>query len=618
MKTKLKIMGLLAAALIISPTGLALARHHGRHPATVALTPAGQKLEAQYATTLKRLRSRIEQALPSMDPGMTHPFMKAYRDLTAKRPYLSKNTLFTQAVAKCQQLAAPLLSMADDALSSDSLDAELVEASVIADATPRGLAAFAQRSQPNKQLIEQLLSDPVLMKQMQMADGARNGNDGLTMQIYTHILRASRLARKGVLQRLALATALSQKSLLTGQGPNRGVPYDPVKRYLAYQNAYLKGELDPYFPTFSTWQYRYVIDDPRSDAEIAWTRTALQNYLPTTVFDRAYLDVVHTDVGYSHEHLGIVPGNFISQLIAGGGECGARAWVGRISERAFGVPVWGVRQRGHAALSLWEPAGWGNALGAGFDWNWWGNRSGDDFALEAQARRYPQLFIKVLRAKWIAAALGETAPNGRVPGTGGFWYALANCQERAIVASGKPTLVIPTIKQLMVRYGPTLAQKVQMQPIPRSAREVSVDAHGVIHIPAAACSKPRKNVAGVTFSKSFAGGMQVHYYIFKRHPAPLVYIFNAPHRGKYELSARVVALRPEAKVMGTDPKSQLTVHLNHGSKPAALTIPWTDGLWQLTRPVTITLKRGTNVLTFSPGDNFHAVSIKEFNLTPVR
>lgn len=69
MKTKLKIMGLLAAALIISPTGLALARHHERHPATVALTPAGQKLEGAIRHNAQKAAQPDRAGIAFYGPG---------------------------------------------------------------------------------------------------------------------------------------------------------------------------------------------------------------------------------------------------------------------------------------------------------------------------------------------------------------------------------------------------------------------------------------------------------------------------------------------------------------------------------------------------------------------
>jgi|GEM_PF-205081 len=577
------------------------------------LTPRGEKLMIQYTAILRNVRREISAALPSIDPGMKKPFMSAFRAEARQKPYRDNNRRFTAAITRCQQLAEPILDMANDFLSSDRYDARLVQASVIAEATPEGLATFAQKSRANEMLIRKLLESPALMRQMQMADGARHGNYGLTMRIYTAIEHASILAHKGILQRLALATALSQKPYLTFHDEPA---YNPLKRYLDYQRAYLKGELDPAFPTFTTWECRFIIDEPYDNQEIDWVRKMLRNYEPNMVLSGHYLNIVHTDVGYCHPHPGLVPGNVVAQEIAGGGECGIRAWVGRVAERAFGIPVWGVRQRGHAALTHWTRKGWVTPLGAGWNWNWWDHRCGLDFYLETQARRYDHRFMKVLRAQWIGATLGEKRPDGVVPGTGGFWYAVANCQERELVASGKPRRAALTEKQLLARYGPTEAQKIQQRPVPRSASEISVDKQGVIHIPAVACRWPTKTLRGVLFTKSFLGGMQLHYYKFvhtsrfgKNQPPPLRYTFNVTRGGKYELNAMVVTVKPT---------QHLAVSVNDGAKSTDITVPWTNGLWQNTRPATITLKRGLNVMTIYPSNNFFAVSIKELSLTPTK
>ena len=168
--------------------------------------------------------------------------MAAFRAEATKGPYRNNNRRFTLAVAHCQHLAQPILEKANAFLSSDQYDAKLIKASVIAEATPRRLAAFSQKSRANEMLIHSLLTNPALMRQMQMADGARHGNYGLSMAIYTAIERASVEARKGILQRLALATALNQRPHIRFRNEPA---YNPLTRYLDYQQAYVKGQLDP-------------------------------------------------------------------------------------------------------------------------------------------------------------------------------------------------------------------------------------------------------------------------------------------------------------------------------------------------------------------------------------
>jgi len=93
-------------------------------------------------------------------------------------------------------------------LSSDKLDAHLAKYVVLFEATPRGLAEFAQQGREQEKLIQKLLADADLMKQMVVADGAKDGRYGQAMKIYTDVQKASTKARDGALQRLALATSL--------------------------------------------------------------------------------------------------------------------------------------------------------------------------------------------------------------------------------------------------------------------------------------------------------------------------------------------------------------------------------------------------------------------------
>ncbi|MGC8553558.1 MAG: hypothetical protein ACP5O7_11935 [Phycisphaerae bacterium] len=581
-------------------------------PASPAvLTASGKALMEHYASILNTLQGEISSALPSVDPGMTHPFMDAYRAEQTKKPYKLTNHAFTGAIARCQQTAAPILYMVDPFLSSNQYDKQLLEASVIADATPRGLAAFAQQSKANEDIINALLKDPALMMQIQKADGPRHGDYGLTMQIYNAIEHASPLAHKGILQRFALATALIQSPL------QQWDPFHPVGRYLNFQNAYLKKELSPYFPTLTTWECRFVADEPYSNQQISWFRHMLMNYEPNNVMSGHYLNIVHTDVGYNHMHFHCVPGGKPAVFIAGGGECGARAWIARLAERSFGIPTWGVQQPGHAALTHWTPNGWVTRFAAGWDWIFWNQRSGLHFLLESQARAYPKKFMRVLRARWIGSALGEQKPDLRSYGTGGYWFAIADCEEREIIASGKPTYVTPSAAHLAEHNGPTLAQKLAAAEVPSSALEISVAANGVITIPAAAYRGHAGMVPGLTSMKSFSGGMQIYYHCSqpagKKHH-PFQYIVKATRPGTYEIMAKYNSIKPT---------EYLNLTVNHGSAPVTMTMPWTNGMWQVTKPVKVNLVKGENTLTFNRGKmtGYHArgifaVSLKKFVLTP--
>ncbi|NNM86087.1 MAG: hypothetical protein HKL96_10085 [Phycisphaerales bacterium] len=577
----------------------------------VELTPHGQQLEAQYAATLKHLRHQISQALPTLDPGLTVPFMRVYRAEAKAQPYRQNNKAYAAGIAACMQVGAPILDMANPFLASTTLQAQLIKASVIADGTPAKLAAFAQQSPANEALINQLLNDPALMKQMQVADGARNGDYGRTMQIYTEIQRASPLAAHGILQRLAMGTSLEQEVM--HDGPPKFYPaIDPVARFLNFQKAYLHKELDPQFPIMTTWDCRRITNDPYSDQEADWFRTMLRNYEPEYIFMKdygsRYMNLVHTDVGYSHPNWSIVPGLYMQKILAGGGECGPRAFISRLAERSFGIPTWGFREPGHGALAHWTPNGWVVQLGGPWEWDSWNHHRGSVFYRETQARRLPKEFMMVLRAQWVGAALGEEPSSGLIPGKGGLWYALADNEERTIVASGQfPAGLTDT--QLAKIYGPTQAQMVENAPVPASALQISIDQNGVIHIPAVACSQPVKSLYGISYTKSFLGGMQMHCNVTWNKPEQFSYIVNAPRSATYNLTANVVIVRPPQHLL-------LTV--NHAASPIDIPVPYTAGMWKTIGPVAIKLTQGNNQLHFERAVKSPGLTIKDFTLTPVQ
>ena len=162
-----------------------------------ALTEAGQKLEAGYAAQIQTLKAEIEKALPQIDEQKKAAFM---------RPCKAAKAAPDKAQEKTAQAAAEL--NLTPFLADSKLDPKLVKFVVLNSATPRGLAEFAQQGAEQAALVEKLLADPELMKQMLVADGAKDNKYGQAMEIYTAIQKASAKAKEGVLQRLALAIAL--------------------------------------------------------------------------------------------------------------------------------------------------------------------------------------------------------------------------------------------------------------------------------------------------------------------------------------------------------------------------------------------------------------------------
>ena len=539
----------------------------------------------------------------------------------AGQPVLDKANQSAQAAllqAQANELSAFKALMADlePFLASDKLDAKLVKCAVLAEATPRGLAEFAQQGKEQELLVEKLLGDDALMKNMLIAGGAEAGKYGQAMQIYSAIQQASPRARDGELQRLALATALehavpvNQINAETATNAPRIV--DPVKRYLHYEKAYLAGELDPAFKFFSAWEYRMVIGCDAPDELLTWGREMLRNYRPDHIYNPnygwRYSATVKTEVPYGSQNVkNDVPSlQSYQNIIKDGGVCGRRAFFGRFILRSFGIPTWGVTQHKHAALSHWTPGGWVVNLGAGFEWSWWDKsdapQSGNDFLLETQARSVPQEYLKVLRAQWVSRVLGEQPYNDRKHQAGGFWSSLTHFQSAAIATASKAVALGPLGQELAEANESKEKEKVEPANVAETERAVVIGKDGVITLSAVAHSKPVGHCAPM---KSFAGGMQIHCSGgFKAD-----YAFDAPRAGNYALTARVVTVQEG---------QQFKVQANADKASAEIAVPYTCGAWQQTKPIVLALVSGKNVLHFSVQDGSRGVSIKDFTLTPVK
>jgi hypothetical protein len=594
------------------------------------LTAAGEKLLEQYSAMLTALQAEIVKSVPKIEEGKKAAFLKAYaaeaaaksaEDAALNAAQRAKDAEEKKAAAKANQDAAeafgqaqtdtltaaePILADVEKFLMGDKSDARLIKCAVLTEATPRGLAEFAQQGKEEEALIEKLLADDDLMKQMLVADGAKAGKYGRAAQIYSSIQKASQRAGEGILQRLALGTSLEHAVPVKEFDLESSV--DPVKRYLNYEKAYLNGELDPALKNMTTWECRLITNCDAPDEQILWGREMLRNYRPDIIFERdyrwRYSRIVRTDVAYKSPEWTGTPRTY-HQLINGGGKCGPRAWFGRFALRCFGIPTWGVRQSGHAALSHWTPDGWTVNFGAAWRWNWWEGRRGPDFLLETQARKYPMDYLKVLRAQWVGDALGEQKVDGMRLGTGGLWNALALMQKKAIVAKAKPPEVALAGEDLAESNISTKAETIMKADITEADRKIVIGKDGVVTIPAVACSKPQDNTANILFMKNFSGGMQLHH----RQDEAFEYSFEVPAAGKYALTARVVTVHMNQHLLLTP---------NDAKTPIDIAVPYTIGMWEETKPVEIALVKGKNMLHFTRNSPNYGLTIKHFTLIPVK
>lgn len=586
---------LVAVLLLGVPMTLA-AKPQGKQEPMVPLTADGQQLLAKYAALLTELQGEISKALPPIAAQQRANFMDTFAAESKAGKYSDANAKFVTATKNTAAAAKPILDTVSSWLGGDKLDPVLVKATVIAQATPRGLAAFAQQGAPQAGLIDRLLADPDLMKEMLVAGGAHDGNYGRTMEIYSAIQKASPGAKEGVLQRLALAVALDQVSA-------QGTKIDPLERYEDFEQAYRKGELDEVFPKLTTWELRMVVDEPYTDQEIQWVRQMIKNYRPdlmTIDYRWRYTEISPDEVEYTHFNGDIVPGTMAQKIIASGGVCGPRAWFGRLAARAFGIPVWGEQQPGHAAWTHWTPDGWIICQGSNWDDCHWYGQPGMDFYLESEARQFPDQYTKVLRAQWLGDIFGQTRFNGNHLGVAGFWPALGLVEERNTVVDNHPKVAQRIHPNAF--WGPVN--------IPAADRNITVAADGTITIPAVATTTPANTTAKVRFMKSDLGGMQLHYARLGSKPESIVYTLDAPAAGKYLLTARVVTVAIDQELL-------LTV--DDATTPVTIAVPYTVGMWGKTQPVEVSLAKGKNVFTLARGGkDIRGVTIKDFTLTPVR
>ncbi len=627
---------------------LARARARGEeNPEKAKELESAEKFLASRQKDIEKLNAGIESARAAV--------VKAKAELPAAiRAADAAQKAYESAMATTWK-AMDALGM-DGILGSTALDGKLAQAMVIATANPRDLAKFAAKSPGNKNLIEQLLANKDLMIQMMVADGPTGGKFGEAMRIYTDIQKASPKAKEGVFQRLALAVSLAhavpiEKQATTGgdsmEGDDAGAGgasaniIDPVKRYLSYEKWYQGGELDPGFKDLSVWNMAMGVNANDPDEVLAWGREMLRNLRPDSVPDDGdtslYVDVVNMeirygsgDVQYDRPELALM-----QNILANGGICGRRAFFGRFALQAFGVPTAARKEPGHATLAHWHPAGWATRLGGeskpGENWRPGGRgfyaamndsrtRSyGADvnFHASSQAREDAAAFMRVKRAQWIGALVGEEPKPGLITWSGKsrgpkplkpgevekpiFWNELALHEQRRIIAGLK------SAKSASSGTAPVAATE------PKATGKVTIDNKGVITIPAAACSSPTESTKAlyrgghtdqILFLQDKSGETLLHLSRYSKESDTFEYTFDAPKAGKYQLVASVVTPKWDQHLFATP----------NGGTPVEMPLPYTIGLWGKTEPVVIELKAGTNVLKFHGPAR---VTLGQFTLTPM-
>jgi hypothetical protein len=605
-----------------------------KEPEAIPLSAAGQKLEARYALMLESLKGEVAKAVPTVDATKKAAFLAArakWNGLAipnSETPAAQRKALEDlreQTQSEVLDAAGALLADLTPVLASDALDSKLMRIAILTHGTPRGLAEFAQQGADEEKLLEALFADEALMRQILEAGGANGGEYGEMMQVYTAILAQSERARErgAIFQRLALGTAI-QMPWLHGKAEggvhgivdrdNSGI--DQVARYLHYEKAFLDGELDPAFKDMNTWECRFITNSEYSNEDLTWMRRMMRTYRPDQIttddYKWRYVRLIKDDVPYCSTTHDPSLGSRAQMEVALGGVCGRRAFLGRLTTRAFGIPTRASTQTGHAALSHWTPDGWVICLGAWWSVAYCGPQGGLDFLLDSQAREFEDPYQLVLRAQWLGDAMGEENVNighGKFGQGGGFWDGLAFVKKQIIVKEAE-------VKALELVGGMKLGESDELIgdeegddiEIPEEFQAIKTADDGTLTVPAVACYSPRKSSDRILFLKSWENGYQLHYSRLGQRPELFKYRIEVPAEGEYELTAVAATVSPNLEML---------VRLNR-DEPAPFAMPYTKGLWETSKPVRVKLEEGRNTISVTARTPNRGVSIKEWQLKPVK
>jgi hypothetical protein len=600
----------------------------------IPLNSRGTALLEQYTKQLETLRAEVVAALPGVDEGRKARFLEIRakwnglansNDDTTPAEKKAQDELREQTQSEAMDVAGALLSDLAPVLSSSALDPKLMRIAILNHGTPRGLAEFAQQGDTYEKLLDQLFADEALMRQVLEAEGANGGEYGEMMEVYTAILAKSERARERgtIFQRLALGTAI-QMPWLKGK-PDRGVHgivhadsdgIEQVARYLHYEKACLDGELDPAFKDMNTWECRFITNSEYSNEDLAWTRQMMRIYRPDQIttpdYKWRYVRLIKDDVPYCSTTHDPSLGTRSQMEVALGGVCGRRAFLGRLTTRAFGIPTRRSTQTGHAALNHWTPDGWVICLGAWWSVAYCGPQGGLDFLLDSQAREFEDEYHLVRRAQWFGDALGEedvSIAHGKFGQGGGFWDGLAFVKKQMIVKQAE-------VKALELVGGMKLGESDDLIgdeegeeiDIPDADKEIRISEDGTITMPAVACYSPRKSSDRILFLKSWDEGYQLHYSRLGQRPELFKYNIEAPSAGEYELSALAATVSPNIEVL---------VRINR-DEPVPFAMPYTKGFWETSKPIKVKLSEGRNMISITARTPNRGVSIKNWQLKPVK
>ncbi|GFH51530.1 hypothetical protein CTEN210_08006 [Chaetoceros tenuissimus] len=601
---------------------------------------SAREYELYFERNLTRLKSQVLENLePKLSQELKNQFLsslqqeinweKQLKQIESTEDNVQQENVIAQlqhAQEESRQVASQLIDLVTSTLQKNGLQSTIdrrrrmlvLQCTIISDATPKSLASYATKGYSQSKQIRALLESEFLMEEIINSGLPKRSNYVKMLEIYHDILTRSDKARNGVenndiFHRLALATALEHSSPV--KIFDTGEVIDPLERFLHYEQAYMNGELDPAFESFTTWELRMIVNNDASNEEIKWCRDMLMNYRPDHILDRndrfKYCMIVKSDVRYKRpEWLPNVHRTY-QQLISCGGMCGPRAWFGRAICKSFGVPTWGVRQPGHAAMSCWTPTGWEIVLG-GPNWkrSWWEECNGVEFELETKARERRDLYRNTTWLKCFAKlnqedVIGSQNQNylNRVI-VRRFWTELLRFQMIVIKES------INGQKKMTHNKEKVASKLVHSTLQNHSTDEIIVKPNGDIFIPSATTKTHQQN-GKMMIMKSFHSDIcqQVHI----RENGSVEYEVNASEEKRYKLKMSVASVHREI----CETPLELNILNVYTKDDYIIEIPYTKGHWQETKEIEIILHPGKNRLRFSREDGF-GLSISHISLQLIK
>lgn len=289
------------------------------------------------------------------------------------------------------------------------------------------------------------------------------------------------------------------------------------------------------------------------------------------------------------------------QILSGGGKCGPRAWYGRFICKAFGIPTWGVKQPGHAAMTRWTNNGWCTCLGAGFQFSHWDGECGLNFELSTQAMRALGTEVeytnKVRRLEWIASFCYED-PKSVVglclPNCNSMWWSLSYFQRKAMASNASKA---PPFVYSREDVSENIYDNVKSRPI--TVDPITCHDDGTIIIPANADGRvpPPRATNNIILTQCYAGGNQ----LFIKDNGFVEYNFKSSILGsakgdttpkRYQLICCVCTVHRKSK-----PLSLFISIDGKMSIPVQIELPYTLGMWKETKPIEIELDIVSNDAT---------------------